>query len=81
MKIQYDKIADAVYIYLKKGKIFKTIKMKDRLIVDTDKDGKIIGLEILSASAQMPKGPIKGNQNKNTSLCRLIFKICHLLIT
>ena len=29
--------------------------MKDRLIVDTDKDGKIIGLEILGASAQMPK--------------------------
>ena len=59
MKIQYDKIADAVYIYLKKGKIFKTIKMKDRLIVDTDKDGKIIGLEILSASAQMPKGQLR----------------------
>lgn len=55
MRMQYDKIADAIYIYLKKGKIFKTIKMKDRLIVDTDKDGKIIGLEILSASAQVPK--------------------------
>lgn len=59
MKIKYDKIADAVYIYLKKGKIFKTIKMKDRLIVDTDKDGKIIGLEILSASAQVPRSQLK----------------------
>ena len=59
MKIQYDKIADAIYIYLKRGKIFKTIKMKDRLIVDTDKDGKIIGLEILGASAQMPKSQLK----------------------
>ena len=26
MKIQYDKIADAMYIYLKKGKVSKTIK-------------------------------------------------------
>ena len=59
MKIQYDKIADAVYIYLKRGKIFKTIKMKDRLVVDTDKDGKIIGLEILGASAQVPKNRLR----------------------
>lgn len=60
MKIQYDKIADAIYIYLKEGKIFKTIKMKDRLIVDTDKEGKIIGLEILGASSQVPKNQLKG---------------------
>jgi len=60
MKIQYDKIADAVYIYMKKGKIFKTIKMKDRLIVDTDKEGKILGMEILGASAQIPRSQLKG---------------------
>lgn len=59
MKIQYDKIADAVYIYMKKGKISKTIKMKDRLIVDTDKDGKILGMEILGASSQIPKKQLK----------------------
>lgn len=59
MKIQYDKIADAIYIYIKKGKISKTIKMKDRLIVDTDKDGKILGMEILGASAQIPKRQLK----------------------
>ena len=60
MKIQYDKIADAIYIYMKKGKIFKTIKMKDRLIVDTDKEGKILGMEILGASAQIPRSQLKG---------------------
>lgn len=58
MKIQYDKLADAFYFYLKKGKISKTIKMKDRLIVDVDKDGKIIGLEILGISSQIPKRDI-----------------------
>jgi uncharacterized protein YuzE len=58
MKIQYDKLADAMYVYLKKGKISKTIKMKDRLIVDVDKDGKIIGLEILGISSQMSKKDI-----------------------
>lgn len=58
MKIQYDKIADAIYLYLKKGKVSKTIKMEDRLIVDIDKNGKIIGLEILGISSQVPKKEI-----------------------
>lgn len=62
MKIQYDKIADAIYIYLSKSKIKKTVKMKDRLIVDIDKDGRIIGIEILNVSFQMPKKEIKAIQ-------------------
>jgi len=60
MKIEYDKIADAMYIYLKKAKVFKTIKMQDRLIVDLDKKGNVIGIEVLDASSQMPKKSIKG---------------------
>ena len=58
MKIQYDKLADAMYLYLKKGKISKTVKMKDRLLVDVDKSGKILGLEILDVSSQIPKKEI-----------------------
>lgn len=58
MKIQYDKLADAMYIYFRKAKVSKTIKMKDRLIVDVDKVGKIIGLEILGVSTQIPKNQI-----------------------
>ncbi len=58
MKIQYDKTADAMYIYLKKGKIDKTSKMRDRLNVDLDKRGNILGLEILSVSSQIPKSQI-----------------------
>ncbi len=58
MKIQYDKLADAMYICFKKAKINKTIKMKDRLLVDLDKKGKIIGLEILGISSQVPKKDI-----------------------
>ena len=47
-----------MYILFKKGKISKTVKMKDRLIVDVDKEGKIIGLEILGVSTQIPKNQI-----------------------
>ena len=45
---------------MEKGKIFKTIKMKDRLVVDTDKEGKILGMEILGASAQISRSQLKG---------------------
>lgn len=60
MKIEYDKIADAMYIYLKKAKVHKMVKMQDRLIVDVDKKGNVIGIEVLNISSQIPKKSIKG---------------------
>ena len=61
MKIEYDKIADALYIYLSKGKIAKTVKMRDRLIVDVAKDGRLVGLEVLNASRQITKSAIRAH--------------------
>jgi uncharacterized protein YuzE len=52
MKINYDKISDAIYFFLKKGKVKKTVKMDDRLIVDIDSKGNILGIEMLNASTQ-----------------------------
>ena len=53
MKIQYDKIADAMYVYLGfKKKIVKTIEINDSLLVDVDKKGEVIGIEILNVSAR-----------------------------
>ena len=58
MKIQYDKIADAMYVSLGiQKKVAKTIEVNDRLLVDMDKSGHIIGIEILDASSK------KGIQN------------------
>lgn len=53
MKIDYDKIADALYIYLVRGKINKTVKINDNLLVDVDKKGKVLGIEMLFVSSQM----------------------------
>lgn len=55
MKIQYDKTADALYLNLKKGKTAKTIKMKNRLLVDVDRGGNIVGIEVLNVSAHIPR--------------------------
>lgn len=55
MNINYDKVADAVYMTLRKGKVSKTVEMEDRLIVDVDKKGNILGIEILDAGNQLQR--------------------------
>lgn len=52
MKINYDKIADAIYINLRTGNINRSIEVNDRMIVDVDKDENVIGVEILDFSSK-----------------------------
>jgi uncharacterized protein YuzE len=52
MKINYDKTADAIYFSVTKSKIQTTKKIADRMIIDIDKKGNIIGIELLEASSQ-----------------------------
>ena len=47
MKISYDKIADAMYLNLRKDKISKTVEITNRLLADVDKKGNVIGIEML----------------------------------
>ena len=59
MKFEYDKEADAAYIYLeypiKDGEAKNTIELNDNIILDFDKDGKLLGVEILDASKILKK--------------------------
>ena len=55
MKIQYDREEDAVYFELARGKYDTTRKVSDALLVDEDKNGKILGIEILDASKNIKK--------------------------
>ncbi|MBI2621735.1 MAG: DUF2283 domain-containing protein [Candidatus Levybacteria bacterium] len=50
MKIRYDSKADALYIELTKGKYSKSRKISDAVVVDEDKKGKVLGIEILDAT-------------------------------
>lgn len=52
MEINYDIMADAVYISVSKEKIARTIKNTDRFLVDVDAAGDVVGFEILDASSQ-----------------------------
>lgn len=52
MKIKYDKIADAVYFSIKKGKIAKTFPVNDSVNIDLDRNGETVGIELLNASSK-----------------------------
>jgi uncharacterized protein YuzE len=58
MEIKIDTKADALYIRLKRGKVYKTTR-RDDLIVDLDRNKDIIGIEVLNYSKRTNAGPDK----------------------
>lgn len=63
MLIQYDKQADAAYIYIKYpikyGESERTEKVNNRIFIDYSKTGKLLGIEILDASKLLDKKLLK----------------------
>jgi uncharacterized protein YuzE len=47
MKIEYDPDADAMYITIKKGEVDRTKQIDNYTLVDYDKKGDILGIELL----------------------------------
>ena len=45
MKFNYDTVADAMYLFLNKGKVHKSIEIKDGVVLDMGQKGKIIGID------------------------------------
>jgi uncharacterized protein YuzE len=68
VKINHDKIADALYISLKKGPIAHTSKVKNNIILDTDKNGLIVGIEIIHASNVITAAANTARSQTNTAL-------------
>ncbi|MEK6850674.1 MAG: DUF2283 domain-containing protein [Nanoarchaeota archaeon] len=62
MRTEFDKEADATYVYfkeIKNGEVAETITLNDSVNIDLDKDGKVLGIEILDASEHLPSSSIK----------------------
>ena len=55
MKVTYDPDADAMYIRLTSEKFSKTKVIDDNTILDLDKKGNVIGIELLFVSKHLPK--------------------------
>jgi len=48
-KHAYNKQADATYFEFSDRKVYKTKEVKEGIIVDYDKDGLLVGVEVLNA--------------------------------
>ncbi len=47
VSVEFDAEVNALYLRLKKGKIEKSEPVADNIIFDLDKNGEVIGIEIL----------------------------------
>ena len=55
VRVEYDQKADAMYIWLRKAKYDTSEKLAENVVIDLDKNGRIIGIEVLDASKNLGK--------------------------
>ena len=53
MRVRYDEEVDALYIRLKESKYHESDEVKEGVILDYDKEGNVIGVEILDATSYL----------------------------
>ena len=47
MRIEFDQLADALYVHLAEGEVEKTEEIKPGMILDYDANGNVLGVEVL----------------------------------
>jgi uncharacterized protein YuzE len=55
VRVEYDQKADAMYIWLRKAKYDISEELAENVVIDLDKNGRIIGIEVLDASKNLGK--------------------------
>lgn len=55
VRVEYDQKTDAMYIWLRKAKYDISEELAENVILDLDKKGRIIGIEVLEASKNLGK--------------------------
>jgi len=58
MEIIYDSEADAIYIKLIKLEVAETKKIDDNTVLDYDKKGNVIGVELLFVKERIPSASL-----------------------
>lgn len=55
MEITYDKTVDALNVSLRSGAVAKTLEIAPEIMIDLDKKGNTLNIEILGASEKVGK--------------------------
>lgn len=55
MKVRYNKSLDILTIRFKEVPVAESEESQKGIILDYDEDGRVVGIEILNASQQMPQ--------------------------
>ena len=58
MRINYDESDDAMYIRFSEAKYYQSDEVREGIILDFDKSGRIIALEVLDVSKRLPKASL-----------------------
>ena len=69
MKIKKDVKLDVAYVQLRIGQVSSTLEIRPGLLVDLDKHGEILGIEVLSLEKLAPfiKGHSKSKGHRKTA--------------
>jgi uncharacterized protein YuzE len=59
MKVRFDKDADALYLELSEGLVKNSDMVSPHIVLDSDPDGEVIGIEILNVSKRSQKIDLK----------------------
>jgi uncharacterized protein YuzE len=62
MRMKYDREADALYVHFSDAKIDGSEEVRPGVILDYDKEGRIVGIEVLDAGRQMAPDALSGLQ-------------------
>lgn len=58
MRITYDPDHDVMYIKFLDEKIVESVEIEEGVIIDYSENGKIVGIEIINASARVGSNPL-----------------------
>ena len=62
MKIAKTKKLDVAYVQLKRGRVKETIQIRPGVLIDLDKSGNILGIEVLSLRSLAPALTFSSNR-------------------
>lgn len=71
MRISYDQNADTLYIQFQEGKVAKTKKVDEGILIDLDESGKIFGIEIVGLSERVSLEEDLGRINFDLPLVKI----------